>query len=68
MNYHRQDCDVTDVRDLKLEDVSIVAFFLGNPARLKVELEDTNKWLFEKGIPRLRDHFQKQFDGLVFQI
>ena len=48
------ECDTSHISDLRLEDVSVLAFFLGKPERIGAYLSAEYQWLLRKGIPRLQ--------------
>ena len=48
-----------------MEDVDVIAYFLGNPGRFKQHIIDSNRWIIDKAIPRLKEHFSRQFGEFI---
>lgn len=48
------DCDVDNFADMKIGDVSLIAYIIGNPVKVIDMVPDEYVWLTEKAIPRLQ--------------
>ena len=63
------DCDTDNFANMKIGDVSLIAYIIGNPVKVVNMIPDEYVWLTQKGIPRLQKFARDQMAkfGLAFE-